>query len=314
MIITSTVGKIDAAIGRFEAPLLAYMDKEEGDFAKQSLKETLYNVKSSKHYSEAIASLTGIGDFVATDGEVPYDEFEEGYSKQFIHQVFKRGIQIKRETIDDSKLIDMQSQAGNLMDSYNRTVEKFVHAPFNNCTATTFSMAGKTFNNVGADGLALASTAHTSKTGKAANQSNYFTNAPLNAASLKQAEEAFNNFVTDIGEKANVFGDTILVPFELRNEAWELVGSEGKVGGSTNDINSFYGKYNVIVSRWLNPGQWFLMDSAYMKKCLYWLNRVNLETKSQIDFNTDNWMIKSYSRWSQGFTDWKWLIANKTTA
>jgi hypothetical protein len=188
MIITSTVGKIDAAIGRFEAPLLAYMDKEEGDFAKNSLKETLYNVKGSKHYSEAIASLTGIGDFVATDGEVPYDEFEEGYSKQFIHQVFKKGIQIKRETIDDSKLIDMQSQAGNLMDAYNRTVEKFVHAPFNNATSTAFALAGKSFNNVGADGLALASTAHTSKTGKAGNQSNYFTNAPLTAVSLKQAE------------------------------------------------------------------------------------------------------------------------------
>jgi phage major head subunit gpT-like protein len=175
-------------------------------------------------------------------------------------------------------------------------------------------LAGKSFNNVGADGLALASTAHTSKTGKAGNQSNYFTNAPLTAVSLKQAEEAFNNFVTDIGEKANVFGDTLFVPFELRDEAWELVGSEGKLGTNNNDINSFYGKYNVIVSRWLNPGQWFLIDSSYMKKCLYWLNRKDLETKSQVDFNTDNWMIKSYARWSQGFTDWKWLIANKTTA
>lgn len=311
MIVTSTVGKIDAAIGRFEAPLLAYMDKEEGDFAKNSLKDKLYNVKGSKHYSEAVASLTGIGDMVATDGEVPYDEFEEGFSKQFIHQVFKKGIQVKRETIDDSKLIDMQSQAGNLMDSYNRTVEKFVHAPFNNADKASFFMAGKTFNNVGADGQTLASASHPSKTGKAPNQSNLLTNSPLNAASLKAAEDMFNNIVTDIGEKANVFPDTIFVPFSLRNEAWELVGSEGKLGTNNNDINSFYGKYNVIVSRWLDPSQYFLLDSSYMKKCLYWLNRKELETKSQIDFNSDNWLIKSYARWSQGFTDWRWAVCLK---
>lgn len=124
MIIQSTVGKIDAAIGRFEGPLMAYMEKEEGDFAKNSLKTTLYNVKKSKHYSESVAGLTGIGDFVATDGAVPYDDFEEGYSKTFIHQVFKKGIEIKRETIDDSRLIDMENQGGNLIDSANRTKRK----------------------------------------------------------------------------------------------------------------------------------------------------------------------------------------------
>ena len=314
MIITSTVGKIDAAIGRFEGPLLAYMEKEEGDFAKQSLKKTLYNVKTSKHYSESVAGLTGIGDLVQTDGEIPYDSFEEGFSKTFIHKVFKKGIQIKRETIDDAKLIDMQSQAGNLIDSYNRTVEKFVHAPFNFIDQATFSLAGGTFDNKGADGQPLASHSHPSKTGKAVNQDN-LTSFAFNAANLKLVEEMFNNFTTDIGEKANVFPDTIIVPFELRNEAWELVGSEGATGTNNNNINSFYGKYNVIVSRWLTDKKaWFLVDSNYMKKCLYWLDRVPFETKSQVDFNTDNWMIKAYCRFSLGFTDWRWIIANKPAA
>jgi hypothetical protein len=78
VLITSTVGKIDAAIGRFEGPIMAYMEKEEGDFAANSLKKELYNVKTSKHYSESVAGMTGLSDMVATDGAVPYDEFEEG--------------------------------------------------------------------------------------------------------------------------------------------------------------------------------------------------------------------------------------------
>lgn len=310
MIITGTAGKIDAAIGRFEAPLMAYMEKEEGDFAKSSLKSTLYNVKKSKHYAESVSGMTGIGDFVQTDGEVPYDDFEEGYSKTFIHKVFKKGIEIKREVIDDSRIIDMENQGGALIDASNRTKEKFVHAPFNFCNATTFSLANGTYDLSGQDTLALAHAAHTSKTGKGANQSN-LTNYQLTTANLKLAEEMFNSFATDIGEKANVFPDTILVPFELRNEAWEIMNSIGKTEGNYNNVNPYNDKYKVVVSRWLtDKDRWFLMDSQYMKKCLYWIDRIPLEVKSQKDFNTDNWQIKGYERYSLGFTDWRFIICN----
>jgi len=310
MIVTATVGKIDAAIGRFEAPILAYMEKEEADFAKDSLKKTLYNVKSSKHYAESIAGLTGVGDFVATDGPVPYDEFEEGYSKTFIHHVFKKGIEIKRELIDDSRIIDMENHAGKLMDAANRTMEKFVHAPFNNAASTSFTLAGKTFANTGADGKPLAAADHPSKTGKAPDQSNK-TTYELNLQNLKLAEEMMKDFVTDIGEKSNVKPDTLLVPFELRNEAWELVQSVGKPDTADNNVNPYHNKYRVIVSDWLTDDDaWFLIDSRYMKKCLYWIDRVKLEISSKKDFNTDNWMIKGYMRYSLGWTDWRWVVCN----
>lgn len=310
MIVTSTVGKIDAAIGRFEAPILAFMEKEEGDFAKQSLLKVLYNVKTSKHYGEAIASMTGIGDMVATDGAVPYEEFEEGYSKTFIHQVFKKGIEIKRETIDDSRVIDMESQAGNLIDASNRTKEKFVHAPFNYADSATFTLAGKSFTNTGADGLTLAHAAHTSKTGKGSTQSNKSTDA-LSTTALKTAEEAMIGFKTDIGEPANIIPDTLLVPFHLKDDAYEINYSLGKLGTANNNANAYQGKYRIIVSKWLDlvdNDRWFLIDSSYMKKCLYWLNRVPLEVSSQKDFNTDNWKIKAYERYSLGWTDWRFIF------
>lgn len=311
MIITGTAGKIDAAIGRFEAPLMAYMEKEEGDFAKSSLKNVLYNVKKSKHYAESVSGMTGIGDFVQTDGEVPYDDFEEGFSKTFIHKVFKKGIEIKREVIDDSRIIDMENQGGALIDASNRTKEKFVHAPFNFCNVTKFNLAGGSFDITGQDGKALAFDKHPSKTGKGSNQSN-ITNYALTSANLKLAEEMFNNFTTDIGEKANVFPDTLLVPFELRNEAWEIMNSIGKLDTNNNNVNPYQDKYRVIVSRWLDSKKWYLLDSQYMKKCLYWIDRVPLEVKSQKDFNTDNWQIKGYERYSLGFTDWRWVICNIT--
>jgi hypothetical protein len=315
MIVKATVGKIDAAIGRFEGPILAYMEKEEGDFAKVSLRKELYNIKKSKHYSESVTGLTGIGDMVATDGAVPYDEFEEGYAKTFIHQVFKKGIEIKRELIDDARIIDMENQSGALMDASNRTKEKFVHAPFCYADSATFTLAGKTFNNVGADGLTLAHTAHTSKTGKGSNQSNKST-AALSVDSLKDAEEAMIGFKTDIGEPANIVPDTLFVPYHLKDIAYEINFSLGKLNTANNNANPYQGKYRIIVSKWLDlvdNDRWFLIDSAYMKKCLFWIDRVPLEIKSQVDFNTDNWQIKAYERYSLGFTDWKWCFAGIPT-
>ncbi len=311
MVITSTVGKIDALIGRFEAPIMAYMEKQEGDFAKNSLKNTLFNVKTSKSYAEAVAGMTGIGDMVATDGAVPYDSLEETYSKTFIHQVFKKGIEIKRETMDDAKLMDMENQAGTLIDAANRTKEKFVHAIFANADQTSVTLAGKSFGIVGADGLALVSASHTSKTGKVGNQSNLVSGA-FSTSTLKDAEEAFISMKTEVGEPANIFPDCILVPYALRNEVYEILNSGGKLATGNNDTNPYEGKYKVVVSRWLDfmgmTDKVFLMDSTYQKKCMFWIDRVPFETKSEIDYNTDNWRIKAYERYSLGFTDFKFCV------
>lgn len=308
MIITSTVGKIDATIGRFEAPILAYMEKEEGDFAKNSLKSKLYNVKTSKSYAEAVAGMAGVGDMVATDGAVPYDEIEEIAPKTFTHQVFQKGIEIKRETMDDSKIVDMENQAGALMDAANRTKEKFVHAPFAYCTATSYTLAGKSFASVGSDTVALASASHTSHTGKAGTQSN-FTNSAFSVSTLKTAEEAFASLKMENGEPANIWPDTILCPFALRNEVYEIINSGGKLATGNNDTNPYQGKYNVIVSRWLDylscTTKVFLIDSSYLKKTFFWIDRVPFETASERDFNSGNWRIKAYERYSLGFTDFR---------
>lgn len=310
MIITSTVGKIDMAIGRFEGPVMAYMMKEEADYAKQSLKNTLFTVKKSKHYSESVGGLTGIGNFIPEPGAVPFDEFEEGPTKTFTHKEYMKGLEIKRKTIDDSRLIDMENTGGLLIESWNKTQEDMVHAIFNNPTATTFSYEGESHNIAGADTLALGSAAHTSHTGKGANQSNLLT-AALSVANLKIAEELMKNFKTDIGTKGNWKADTLLVPYELRNDAWEIVQSIGKVNSGDNNANPYKDKFNVIVSDWLtDANNWFLIDSRAMKRNLYWIDRVPLEVESQKDFNTKNWKISGYARMSFGFVDWRWCVVN----
>lgn len=309
MIVTATAGKIDALIGRFEGPLMAFLAREEADFAKDSIKNKLYNVRKSKHYSESFAGLTGIGPFVPTDAQIPYDSFEETYSKTMIHTVFKKGIEIKRELIDDSRIMDMEGLAGMLIDSWNATMEELLHAPFNNCAATTFAFGGKNFDISVADGQALASNAHPSKTGKGSNQDNYTTNA-FSIANLKTAEDMMKDFKTDIGQKGNCKVDTIFAAYNIRNEVFEALNSAGKVNSGDNNVNPYKDKFNVVISDWLNDNYWFAIDSRVMKRNLYFLERVPLEVKSQKDFNSSNWQIGAYARNALGARSWEWVVCN----
>lgn len=311
MIIKATAGKIDLAIGRFEGPLMAYMLKEEADNAQNSLLKEFYTVKDSKHYSESIGGMTGIGEFEMTDAEVPFEGMEEGYTKTFVPEVFKKGISIKRETIDDAQLIDMQNQAGNLMDSANRTKERFVHLPFNKCTEDSYTTTnGKTYSLLGADGKCLVNASHPSKTKKGKIQSNA-TVLPLTAENLTLVENMFKNFVTDSGIKGNFKMDTLIIPFELRDVAWEILGTPNGLASPNGTTNTKFGKYKLIISDYMDsPKTWFGVDSKSMKKNLFFINRTPLETKSWVDLNTDNWNIRGYMRFSNGFNDWRWIIGN----
>jgi len=309
VIVTATAGKFDQTLGKFEGPLMAYMVKEEADFAKDSVKKKLYNVRKSKHYSESFGGVTGIGPFVPTDGALPYEAFEEDYAKTMIHTVFKKGIEIKRELIDDSRILDMESMAGMLIDSWNATVEELLHAPFNNCTATTYTFGGKTFDISVADGQALASNTHPSKTGKGSDQDNYTTNA-FNVTNLKIAEDMMKAFTTDIGMKGNYKVDTIFAAYDIRNEIYEAMYSAGKINSGDNNVNPYKEKFNVIISDWLKDGYWFAIDSRVMKRNLYFLERVPLEISSQKDFNSNNWQIGAYARLSLGAKSWPWVICN----
>jgi hypothetical protein len=114
-------------------------------------------------------------------------------------------------------------------------------------------------------------------------------------------------------EPANIWPDTILVPFALRNEVYEILNSGGKLDTGNNNTNPNEGKYKVVVSRWLDylscTTKVFLIDSSYLKKTFFWIDRVPLEIESRKDFNSGNWQIKAYERFSAGFSDWRSLMA-----
>ncbi len=120
----------------------------------------------------------------------------------------------------------------------------------------------------------------------------------------------------DRGQLVSVNPDTILVPPELEDEAYEVVQSVNKSGEASNTIN--YVKSivsNVVVWDYLtDANNWFVIDSALAKLYLNWLDRVGLEFEMDptSDFRLEA-RFRGYMRYSFGWSDWRWCYGHNVT-
>lgn len=122
------------------------------------------------------------------------------------------------------------------------------------------------------------------------------------------------DFKGDTGEVLDVHPDTILIPnnYKLKKAVFAAIGADKDPNTSNNAFNFLFGRWNVIVWPYLNEWlggdttAWVLLDSGYniARGGAEWLNRVNLEVRSELASNDAN-VWKGYARFTGGFADWR---------
>jgi hypothetical protein len=135
----------------------------------------------------------------------------------------------------------------------------------------------------------------------------------LGHAALRDGILKMRSTLDDRGGRIPIVPDTILVPAELEEKAWELVTAEGKLATNhpgTNP-NIHQGKLKVVVWDYLtDPDVWFLIDSRFAKMFLNWFDRVKLEFAAAEDFDTLVAKYRAYMRYNAGWSDWVWVHGN----
>ena len=117
------------------------------------------------------------------------------------------------------------------------------------------------------------------------------------------------NFRGDRAERISVMPDTILIPPDLYETAYEIVGSQGKVDSANNNANVHYGQYKVEEWNYLtDTNDWFLIDSSMMKDYLCWIDKIKGEFGFVEDFDTLIGKWRVYARWGHGWLDWRWIL------
>ena len=230
--------------------------------------------------------------------------FDNGAGERFVynqeHSEIALGYAITRKAVDDN-LYKTQFHPSNLglIESFQQTKEIYGANILN--TATTYNA------NVGGDGVSLCSTAHPIDGSTVANRPT--TDVDLNEATLLNGMISIRtNFKDMAGLKVFARGRKLVVPPQLEPIAIRLTKTELRPGTADNDVNAILTTAGglpegYMVNDYLTSSYaWFLLTNI---DGLSYMERVKFETDMQVDFVTDNLLVKGYERYSFGYYNWR---------
>ena len=239
--------------------------------------------------------------------------FDNGAGERYVynqeHTEIALGYAITRKAIDDNlyKTQFMPSNLG-LIESFHQTKEIYGANILN--TAQTYN------GSVGGDGQALCSSSHPIDGSTVANQPS--TQVDLNEATLLNSMIAIRtNFKDQAGLKIFARGRKLVVPPQLEPVAIRLTKTELRPGTADNDVNAIMMTAGglpegYMVNDFLTSAYaWFLLTNI---DGLSYMERVKFESDMQVDFVTDNLLVKGYERYSFGYYNWRSIYGSFPTS
>jgi hypothetical protein len=230
--------------------------------------------------------------------------FDNGAGERYVynqeHTEIALGYAITRKAIDDNlyKTQFMPSNLG-LIESFHQTKEIYGANVLN--TATTYNAS------VGGDGKALCANDHPIDGGTVSNLPS--TPVELNESTLLAGMIAIRTaFKDQAGLKIFARGRKLVVPPQLEPVAIRLTKTELRPGTSDNDVNAIMMtagglSEGYMVNDFLTSSKaWFLLTNI---DGLSYMERVKFESDMQVDFVTDNLLVKGYERYSFAYYNFR---------
>jgi len=289
------------------------------------LVKALYNVKSSKKFGEKQGSMTEFGNFEeVTEGDNGIaDDYSMGFSKLIEHHQFIKTFTCTREAKDDGNIDLMKQTAANFVRAYKRSRAQYA----SDCLVaegSTFTYNNKTYDKTTGDGKGLFATDHPGKKVGVAVQSNVFTNAfGDDATMLYRLANIGRNFKNQSGNVMGYTFDTIIIPGNtprLEDLIKRIIHSSQIVGSDYNDINTQKGIWKLVVDhRWeaaANTEPYILMSSEAQRELNagVFFDRVALDVSNEVLNKSRNLEWSGYARWSAGFNNWSAYILGGASA
>jgi len=273
--------------------------------------DKIFTKHDSKMALERTAEMRflGLAQLKTEGGQTAFDNAAgERYVYNQEHTEIALGYAITRKAIDDNlyKTQFMPSNLG-LIESFQQTKEIYGANVLN--TATTYNAS------VGGDGVALVSASHPIDGGTVSNTP--AVQVDLNEASLLNGMIAIRtNFKDQAGLKVFARGRRLVVPPALEPVAIRLTKTELRPGSADNDVNAIMMTAGglpegYMVNDFLTSSRaWFLLTNI---DGLSYMERVKFESDLQVDFVTDNLLVKGYERYSFGYYNWRSIFGSFPT-
>jgi hypothetical protein len=265
--------------------------------------DKIFNKHDSKMALERTAEMRflGLAQLKTEGGQTAFDNNAgERYVYNQEHTEIALGYAITRKAIDDNlyKTQFMPSNLG-LIESFHQTKEIYGANVLN--TATTYNAS------VGGDGKALCASDHPIDGSTVSNLP--ATPVDLNESTLLNAMISIRtNFKDQAGLKIFARGRKLIIPPQLEPVAIRLTKTELRPGTADNDVNAIMSTAGGLSDGYMvndfltSQYAWFLLTNI---DGLSYMERVKFESDMQVDFVTDNLLVKGYERYSFGYYNWR---------
>lgn len=274
--------------------------------------DKIFTKHDSKMALERTAEMRflGLAQLKTEGGQTAFDNNAgERYVYNQEHTEIALGYAITRKAIDDNlyKSQFMPSNLG-LIESFHQTKEIYGANVLN--TATTYNAS------IGGDGKALCAPDHPIDGGTVANRPT--VDVDLNESTLLNGMISIRtNFKDQAGLKIFARGRRLVVPPQLEPVAIRLTKTELRPGTADNDVNAIMMTAGglpegYMVNDFLTSAYaWFLLTNI---DGLSYMERVKFESDLQVDFVTDNLLVKGYERYSFGYYNFRSIYGSFPTS
>ena len=265
--------------------------------------DKIFTKHDSKMALERTAEMRflGLAQLKTEGGQTAFDNNAgERYVYNQEHTEIALGYAITRKAIDDNlyKTQFMPSNLG-LIESFHQTKEIYGANVLN--TATTYNAS------VGGDGKALCASDHPIDGATVSNLP--ATPVDLNESTLLNAMIAIRtNFKDQAGLKIFARGRKLVIPPQLEPVAIRLTKTELRPGTADNDVNAIMSTAGGLPEGYMvndfltSQYAWFLLTNI---DGLSYMERIKFESDMQVDFVTDNLLVKGYERYSFGYYNFR---------
>lgn len=285
---------------------------DEGMFGDiPSMLDQFFTMLPSDSAFEEFYELGSLPDIGEHNGKIEYLNIVPEYYKKIEPKEYSGGVMFDRKLVDDKKYKVMDNRAGMLAQSAARVREKegvkFLTDAFSNAFSFMTSE----------EGLSLCNSSHTTNSG--VSTSSGFDNAGTSAASATSVAAtrlAMMRFRNNIGDLTPVNPDMIICPVALEDKFLEINGTEKGLYSGEGTKNVQAGRFKIVAHPRLDESStknWYMVDSAMMKKFLVWIDRVKAEYNTTVDFQTLIIMHSVYARWGWGFLNWRWIYGHQVS-
>lgn len=263
----------------------------------------IYHVDKSYMSVERTASMRYLG-LAALKNEGGPTTFDNQAGERYVYNQYHKeiglGYAFTRKMIDDN-LYKRQWKPSNLglQKSFNQTKEIYGAQVLNTAQVLDPTVLG--------DLQPLCSLNHPIDTGVVPNR--FQVDMDLNEAALLNAQASIRGLFRDnAGLRMQARARKLVVPIALEPIAIRLLKTVLRPGTSDNDVNAILETSGGIPDGHLvhdyltSPTAWFILTD---QEGLLYLQRVAFEMDMQVDFTTDNLLVKGYERYSFGYFDWR---------